>query len=72
MSYGDEVDKERNWKRLERIAFHLDEAMRFYKQLDLSELGPLEQKEWDTRMKRGKDAFEFSRESVLQLILIIV
>ena len=48
MSYGDDVDKERNRIALERIAFHLDEAMRFCNQLDLSGLGPLEQTEWDS------------------------
>ncbi len=40
-----EIDKERNRIALERISFHLDEAMRFCHQLDLSELGPLEQRE---------------------------
>ncbi len=72
MSYGHEVDKERNWMALERIAFHLDEAMRFCKQLDLSGLGPLEQKEWDTRMKACKDAIEFTKESAQQLVKILV
>jgi len=72
MSYGDEVDKERNWMALERIAFHLDEAMRFCKQLDLSGLGPLEQREWDTRMKACKDAIEFTKKSVQQLVKILV
>jgi hypothetical protein len=67
-----EIDKERNWIALERMAFHLDEAMRFCKQLDLSGLGPLEQKEWDTRMKSCKDAIEFTKESVQQLIKILV
>jgi len=52
MSYGDDVDRERNRMALERIGFHLDEALRFCSQLDLSGLGPLEQKEWDSRMKR--------------------
>lgn len=72
MSYGDDVDKEKNWVALERMAFHLDEAMRFCKQLDLSGLGPLEQKEWDTRMKSCKDAIEFTKESVQKLIKILV
>ena len=31
-----EIDKERNRIALERISFHLDEAMRFCSQLDLS------------------------------------
>jgi len=67
MSYGDDVDKERNRIALERIGFHLDEAMRFCNQLDLSGLGPLEQREWDTRMKDCKNAIEFTKESLNKL-----
>ena len=66
-----EIDKERNRTALERIAFHLDEAMRFCSQLDLSGLGPLEQKEWDGRMKTCKDAIEFTKESLKQLNQIL-
>jgi len=72
MSYGDEVEKERNWMALERIGFHLDEAMRFCNQLDLSGLGPLERREWETRMKACKDAIEFTKRSAQQLIKILV
>ncbi len=64
MPYGDNVDKERNRVALERIEFHLKEALRFCSQLDLSGFGPLERKEWDTRMKNCKDAIEFCRESL--------
>jgi hypothetical protein len=56
---------------LERIKFHLDEAMRFCNQLDLSGLGPLEQKEWDGRMKTCKDAIMFTRQSVEKLTQIL-
>lgn len=56
MRHSDDVDKERNRIALERISFHPDEAMRFCKQLDLSGLGPLEQTEWDSRMKTRKNA----------------
>jgi hypothetical protein len=62
-----EIDKERNRMALERISFHLDEAMRFYNQLDLSGHGPLEQREWDNRMKTCKNAIEFTKESVQKL-----
>jgi len=62
-----EIDKERNRVALERISFHLDEAVRFCHQLDLSGLGPLEQREWDARMKTCKDAIMFTRESVKKL-----
>ncbi len=40
-----EIDKEKNRIALERIGFHLDEAMRFCYQLDLFGLGSLEQTE---------------------------
>ena len=66
-----EIDKERNRIALERISFDLDEAMRFCNQLDLSGLAPLEQKEWDDRMKTCKDAITFTRESVQKLSKII-
>jgi len=71
MSYGDDVDKERNRIALERISFHLNEAMRFCNQLDLSGLGPLEQGEWDNRMKICKNAIEFTKDSVEKLSKIL-
>ncbi len=66
-----EIEKERNRIALERITFHLDEAMRFCNQLDLSGLSPLEQKGWDDRMKTCKDAIKFTRESVQKLSKIL-
>ena len=66
-----EIDKERNRMALERISFHLDEALRFCHQLDLSELGSLEQAEWDNRMKTCQDAILFTRQSVQKLIQIL-
>ena len=71
MMHSDDIDKERNRIALERISFHLDEAMRFCKQLDLSGLGPLEQTEWDSRMKTCKNAIEFTKESLKQLNKIL-
>lgn len=71
MSYGDDVDRERNRMALERIGFHLDEAMRFCNQLDLSELGPLEQREWNTKMNNCKDAIEFTKGSLKELTKIL-
>jgi hypothetical protein len=71
MKHSDDVDKERNRIALERISFHLDEAMRFCKQLDLSGLGPLEQTEWDSRMKTCKNAIEFTKESLNKLNKIL-
>ncbi len=66
-----EIEKERNRMALERITFHLDEAMRFCNQLDLSGLGPLRQREWDDRMRMCKDAIMFTRESAQKLIQIL-
>jgi hypothetical protein len=66
-----EIDKERNRIALERISFHLDEAMRFCDKLDLSGLGQIEQREWDNRMKTCKDAIKFTRESVQKLSQIL-
>jgi hypothetical protein len=66
-----EIDKERNRIALERISFHLDEAMRFCNQVDLSGLGALEQRGWDSRMKTCKNAIEFTKESVQKLIQIL-
>lgn len=67
MRHSDDVDKERNRIALDRISFHLDEAMRFCNQLDLSGIGPLEQTEWDSRMKTCKNAIEFTKESLKTL-----
>jgi len=66
-----EIYKGRNRIALEQISFHLDEAMSFCSQLDLSGLGPLEQTEWDHRIKTCKNAIEFTRESVQKLIKIL-
>lgn len=61
------IEKERNRIALEGIFFHLDEAMRFCCQLDLSGLDPLEQTEWNSRMKTCGDAIMFGRQSVQKL-----
>jgi hypothetical protein len=66
-----DIDKERNRNSLERITFHLDQAMRFCNQLDLSGLGPPEQSEWDNRMKICKNAIEFTLVSVQKLSKIL-
>ena len=66
-----EIEKERNRNSLERITFHLDQAMRFCNQLDLSGLGPPAQSEWDSRMKTCKNAIEFTLESVQKLSKIL-
>ena len=60
-----------NGSTLERIKFHLNEAMRFCNKLDFSGLGPLEQREWDTRMKNCKDAISFCRDSFKKLSEIL-
>jgi len=65
------MDKERNKMVLEQISFHLDEAMRLCSQLDLSALNPLDQTEWNTRMKICKDAIEFTKASTQKLSEIL-
>lgn len=60
-------ERKRNGMVLERIKFHLSEAMRFCNQLDLSGVGLLEQREWDTRMKDCIDAITFCRGSLKKL-----
>jgi hypothetical protein len=67
----DNLDEERNRIPLERIGFHLDEAMRFCSQPDLSGLGPLEQTEWESRMKTCRDAIEFTKQSLKKLAKIL-
>ena len=71
MEIEKDIEKERNRVVLERISFHLDKVMRFCGQLDLSGLGPLEQREWDTRMKTCKNAIEFTKESLNKLNKIL-
>ena len=66
-----EIEKERNRMALERISFHLIEAMRFCQQLDLSGFGALEQREWDEGMKICRKALEFTKESVQKLSEIL-
>jgi hypothetical protein len=65
------TDKERNKIGLDRISFHLDQAMRFCNQLDLSGLGPLEQKKWNDKVKTCKDAIKFTKEALQQLSNIL-
>ena len=71
MRHEVEINKETNRITLDRISFHLDEAMRFCKQLDLSGVGPLQKTEWDDRMKVCRNAIEFIKESVQKLIKIL-
>ncbi len=66
-----DIDKERNGNSLERISFHLDQAMRFCNQLDLSGLGPPEQSKWDNGVKICKNAIKFTKESVQKLNKIL-
>ena len=66
-----EIDKERNRMTLERISFHLDEAMKFCNLLDLSHLSAFEQTEWNTKMRICKDAIEFTKRSFQELKKIL-
>ncbi len=67
-----ETEKEKNRIALERVGFYLDEAMRLYDQLNLSGLGPLEQREWRTKMRNCNDALAFCRETLKKLTEILV
>ena len=66
-----EIGKKRNRDSLERVTFHLDQAMRFCNQLDLSGLGPPEQSKWDNEVKICKNAIKFTKESVRKLSKIV-
>jgi hypothetical protein len=65
------TEKERNKIGLDRISFHLDQAMRFCDQLDFSGLGPLEQKKWNDKVKTCKDAIKFTKEALQRLSNIL-
>ena len=65
------IDKEKNRLALDRISFHLDEAMKFCTQLDISGLDPLRKNEWDDRIKICKKAIEFTKESLHKLSMIL-
>lgn len=65
------MDKEKNSIVLERISFHLQEALRLCAQLDFSGLGSLEQREWTDRIKLCKNALEFTRDSAEKLSKIL-
>ncbi len=71
MEYDDDAGKERNRIALERVAFHLREALRFCSILDLSGLGPAEQKEWHIKVKWCKDSIGLTRESLKELNQIL-
>ena len=65
------MDEEKNRIALERISFHLVEALRLCTQLDFSGLGSLEQREWNDRIKICKNALEFTQDSVKKLNKIL-
>jgi hypothetical protein len=64
-------DKERNRMIMEQVFFHLLETLRLCSELNLSGLGPLEQKEWNDKMKLCKNALEFTKSSVEKLSKLI-
>ncbi len=66
-----DIDKERNRIALDRITFHLNEALSFCRQLDLSGLSDLEQREWEKRIKNCKEAIDFTKQSVEKLSKIL-
>jgi hypothetical protein len=66
-----EIDKEGNKKVIERITFHLVQALRLCSQLNLSGLSPLQQKDWNERIKICKDALEFTKGAVEKLSILL-
>jgi len=62
-----DIDKEKNKLVMMQIFFHLLETVRLCNQLDLSGLDPLEQKEWNDKIKLYKAALEFTKSSVEKL-----
>lgn len=62
-----DTDKEKNRLVMEQIFFHLLETLRLCTELDLSGIGPLEQREWTEKIKLCKNALEFTKDSVEKL-----
>jgi hypothetical protein len=60
----DEID---NKIAFERILFHLDEAMKFCKHINLSGLSTFDQKEWKSRINLCKNAMKFTKDAVTRL-----
>ncbi len=58
---------EKNRTIMEQALFHLLETLRLCMELDLSDLGPLEQKEWGDKINLCKNALEFTKNSVEKL-----
>lgn len=52
---------------MEQALFHLLETLRLCAELDLSDLGPLEEREWTDKIKLCKNALEFTKNSVEKL-----
>ena len=59
--------EKRNRMVMEQIFYHLLETLQLCGQLDLSKLTPLEQHEWNDRIKLCKNALEFTKNSVEKL-----
>ena len=65
------MDKVKNKSIMEKMFFHLLETLHLSTQLDLSGLNPLEQQEWNDKIKLCKNALEFTKESVEKLSKLI-
>ena len=61
------MDKERNKLVSEGVYFHLIQALSLLAQLDLSGLGPLEEKEWNDRVANCRNALEFTKDLAKKL-----
>ncbi len=68
---GVAMGKEINRMIMEKISFHLLEALQLCSHLDLSGLGPLEQKEWTEKIKLCKNALDFTKDTAEKLSALL-
>ncbi len=61
------IKNEKNKIIMELALSRLLETLQLCAQLDLSDLNPLEQKEWTDKIKLCKNALEFTKNSVERL-----
>ncbi len=65
------MEKERNKIVLEGVYFHLIQALSLFAKLDLSGLGPLEEKEWNDRIENCKNALKFTKDLAKKLSALL-
>ncbi len=68
---GIPTDRLRNRLALNTISLHLLEALRLCKQLDISDLGSDEQREYRDKVTICKNALEFGKDSIEKLTRLL-